>query len=130
MSVISRGFSGRRRPDGDRLPPGQYLERGFPVLSAGPTPPVNTATWKFTITAETGETARRWDWREFTALPAEQITKDIHCVTKWSKFDTHWRGVSLDTLLDGVATNAGYVMARSYGGYTTNLPLARRGMAS
>ena len=59
MSVISRGFSGRRRPDGDRLPPGQYLERGFPVLSAGPTPPVNTATWKFTITAETGETARR-----------------------------------------------------------------------
>src|ERR1700757_2622704 len=123
MNVISRGFSGRRRPDGDRLPPGQYLERGFPVLSAGPTPPVNTATWKFTITSETGETARRWDWREFTALPAEQITKDIHCVTKWSKFDTHWRGVSLDTLLDGVATNAGYVMAHSYGGYTTNLPL-------
>ena len=124
MSVISRGFSGRRRPDGDRLPPGQYLERGFPVLSAGPTPSVNTATWKFTITSETGETARRWDWREFTALPAEQITKDIHCVTKWSKFDTQWRGVSLDTLLDGVETNAGYVMARSYGGYTTNLPVA------
>jgi DMSO/TMAO reductase YedYZ molybdopterin-dependent catalytic subunit len=124
VSVISRGFSGRRRPDGDRLPPGQYLERGFPVLSAGPTPPVNTATWKFTITTEAGETARRWDWREFTALPAEQITKDIHCVTKWSKFDTHWRGVSLDTLLDGVETDAGYVMARSYGGYTTNLPLA------
>jgi len=124
VSVISRGFSSRRRPDGDRLPPGQYLERGFPVLSAGPTPPVNTATWKFTITAETGETARRWDWREFTALPAEQITKDIHCVTKWSKFDTQWRGVSLDALLDGVQTSAGYVMARSYGGYTTNLPLA------
>jgi DMSO/TMAO reductase YedYZ molybdopterin-dependent catalytic subunit len=124
VSVISRGFSGRRRPDGDRLPPGQYLERGFPVLSAGPTPSVNTATWKFTITTEAGETARRWDWQQFTALPAEQVTKDIHCVTKWSKFDTHWRGVSLDTLLDGVETNAGYVMARSYGGYTTNLPLA------
>ena len=123
MSVISRGFSGRRRPGGDRLPPGQYLESGFPVLSAGPTPPVNTANWSFTITTEAGETARRWDWKQFTALPAEQITKDIHCVTKWSKFDTHWRGVSLDTLLDGVTTNAGYVMARSYGGYTTNLPL-------
>ena len=123
MSVISRGFSGRRRPGGDRLPPGQYLESGFPVLSAGPTPPVNTANWSFTITTEAGETARRWDWKQFTALPAEQITKDIHCVTKWSKFDTHWRGVSLDTLLDGVTTNAGYVMAHSYGGYTTNLPL-------
>jgi DMSO/TMAO reductase YedYZ molybdopterin-dependent catalytic subunit len=122
VNVISRGFSGRRRPGGDRLPPGQYLETGFPVLSAGPTPPVKEATWKFTITTETGET-RHWDWKQFTALPAEQITKDIHCVTKWSKFDTHWRGVSLDTLLDGITTNAGYVMARSYGGYTTNLPL-------
>jgi DMSO/TMAO reductase YedYZ molybdopterin-dependent catalytic subunit len=57
------------------------------------------------------------------ALPQESITVDIHCVTKWSKLGTHWRGVSLDTLLDGIATNAGYVMARSYGGYTTNLPL-------
>jgi DMSO/TMAO reductase YedYZ molybdopterin-dependent catalytic subunit len=123
VNVISRGFSGRRRPDGDRLPPGQYLETGFPVLSAGPTPTVSTATWSFTITTEAGETARRWDWKQFTALPADQITKDIHCVTKWSKFDTRWRGVSLDTLLDGVTTNAGYVMARSYGGYTTNLPL-------
>jgi DMSO/TMAO reductase YedYZ molybdopterin-dependent catalytic subunit len=123
VSVISRGFSGRRRPGGDRLPPGQYLETGFPVLSAGPTPPVKTATWQFTITTETGETARSWNWEQFTALPAAQITKDIHCVTKWSKLDTHWRGVSLDTLLDGIDTSAGYVMARSYGGYTTNLPL-------
>ncbi len=123
MSVISRGFSGRRR-GGDKLPPGQYLERGFPVLSAGPTPAVKTATWQFTITTETGET-RRWDWQQFTAaLPHEDITVDIHCVTKWSKLGTRWRGVSLDTLLDGIPTNAGFVMARSYGGYTTNLPLA------
>jgi DMSO/TMAO reductase YedYZ molybdopterin-dependent catalytic subunit len=122
VNVISRGFSGRRRPGGDRLPPGQYLETGFPVLSAGPTPQVKTATWEFTITTETGQ-QQSWDWQEFTHLPAEQITTDIHCVTKWSKFDTHWRGVSLDTLLAGVTTGAGYVMARSYGGYTTNLPL-------
>lgn len=123
MNVISRGFSGRRRPGGDKLPPGQYLETGFPVLSAGPTPPVKTATWQFTITTETGET-RRWDWQQLTtALPHEDITVDIHCVTKWSKLGTRWRGVSLDTLLDGIQTNAGYVMARSYGGYTTNLPL-------
>jgi DMSO/TMAO reductase YedYZ molybdopterin-dependent catalytic subunit len=124
VSVISRGFSGRRRPDDGRLPPGQYLERGFPILQATPTPAVDTRKWQFTITTEDGATARRWDWSEFTALPAERLTKDIHCVTKWTKLDTDWRGVSCDVLLDGVETSAGYVMARSYGGYTTNLPLA------
>jgi DMSO/TMAO reductase YedYZ molybdopterin-dependent catalytic subunit len=119
--VVSRGFTGRRRDD-PKLPPGQYLERGFPVLQAGPTPPVKTETWKFTITTETGDTTR-WDWKQFTALPAEDINTDIHCVTQWSKLDTRWRGVSLDTLLTGIETNATYAMARSYGGYTTNLPL-------
>ena len=122
MSVISRGFHGRRHED-ERLPPGQYLERGFPVLSAGPTPRVGTDTWQFTITAETGAVAARWNWQQLMALPQVDVATDIHCVTKWSKLDTHWRGVSLDTLLDGIQTNAGYVMARSYGGYTTNLPL-------
>jgi DMSO/TMAO reductase YedYZ molybdopterin-dependent catalytic subunit len=121
MSVVSRGFTGRRRDD-PKLPPGQYLEHGFPVLQAGPTPPVVTATWKFTVTTEAGD-ATRWDWKQFTALPAEDITTDIHCVTQWSKLGTRWRGVSLDTLLDGIETSAAYVMARSYGGYTTNLPL-------
>jgi DMSO/TMAO reductase YedYZ molybdopterin-dependent catalytic subunit len=124
VSVISRGFSGRRRSDDGRLPPGQYLERGFPILQATPTPAVDPRKWEFTITTEDGTTARRWDWNEFKALPAERLTKDIHCVTKWTKLDTDWRGVSCDVLLDGVDTSAGYVMARSYGGYTTNLPLA------
>jgi DMSO/TMAO reductase YedYZ molybdopterin-dependent catalytic subunit len=121
VSVISRGFHGRRRGD-ERLPPGQYLERGFPVLSAGPTPRVSTDTWQFTVKTETGDT-RSWNWQQLMSLPQADVTADIHCVTKWSKLDTHWRGVSLDTLLDGIQTNAGYVMARSYGGYTTNLPL-------
>ena len=120
MSVISRGFSGRKRPDDGRLPPGQYETRDFPVLSAGPTPHIKN--WQFTITTETGD-RHRWDWAQLTALPAEDITRDIHCVTKWSKFDTSWRGVSVDTLLDGIITDAGYAMAKSYGGYTTNLPL-------
>jgi DMSO/TMAO reductase YedYZ molybdopterin-dependent catalytic subunit len=120
VSVISRGFGGRRRPSDGKLPPGQYETRDFPVLSAGPTPRIKS--WQFTVTTETGDT-HRWDWARFTALPAEKITKDIHCVTKWSKFDTNWRGVSLDTLLDGITTDAGYAMAKSYGGYTTNLPL-------
>jgi DMSO/TMAO reductase YedYZ molybdopterin-dependent catalytic subunit len=79
MSVITRGFTGRRRDD-PKLPPGQYLERGFPVLQAGPTPHVNLATWTFTVTTETGGTTR-WDWKQFTALPAEDVTTDIHCVT-------------------------------------------------
>jgi len=100
VNVVTRGFTGRRRDD-PKLPPGQYLEHGFPVLQAGPTPPVNTATWKFTITTETGETTR-WDWKQFTALPAEDITTDIHCVTQWSKLGTTWRGISLDALLHGM----------------------------
>jgi DMSO/TMAO reductase YedYZ molybdopterin-dependent catalytic subunit len=122
VSVISRGFSGRKRPGNDRLPPGQYLERGFPVLQATPTPKIDLGRWEFTITTETGARTS-WDWARFTALPSEVITRGIHCVTKWSKFDTTWRGVSLDVLLDGIQTSAGYAMARSYGGYTTNVPL-------
>ena len=122
MSLISRGFSGRRRPGDEKLPPGQYLETGFPVLSAGPTPRIGEGNWEFTITTEAGG-KHHWDWPAFTALPAEDITVDIHCVTKWSKLGTRWRGVSLDTLLADVTTSAGYVMAKSYGGYTTNLPL-------
>ena len=123
MSIISRGFSGRKREDDGRLPPGQYLERGFPILQTGPTEIVDTKTWAFTITTETGA-RRSWTWEQFLALPSQAITRDIHCVTQWTKLDTTWRGVSCDVLLDGVETNAGYVMARSYGGYTTNLPLA------
>jgi hypothetical protein len=124
VNTISRGFRGRRR-SAAKLPPGQYLEHGFPILQAGPTPSVRTATWAFTITTETGET-RRWDWKQFTALPSEDITVDIHCVTQWSKLATNWRGVSLDLLLDGVTTEAGYAMARSYGGYTTTHLRPRR----
>jgi DMSO/TMAO reductase YedYZ molybdopterin-dependent catalytic subunit len=123
VSVISRGFGGRKREDDGRLPPGQYLERGFPILQTGPTEIVDTKTWAFTITSETGA-RHSWTWEQFLALPSEVITKDIHCVTQWTKYDTTWRGVSCDVLLDAVETSAGYVMARSYGGYTTNLPLA------
>jgi DMSO/TMAO reductase YedYZ molybdopterin-dependent catalytic subunit len=123
VSVISRGFSGRRRPEDQRLPPGQYLERGFPILQTGPTEIVNTATWQFTITTEKGS-RHSWTWEQFCALPSEEVTTDIHCVTQWTKLDTAWRGVSCDVLLDGVETAASYVMAHSYGGYTTNMPLA------
>ncbi len=124
MSFVSRGFHGRRRNDVDpaRVPPGQYVTSDFPVLSAGPTPHTPLDRWNFEIDGAL-ESPRSWSWSEFRALPTETITVDIHCVTKWSKLDTAWRGVSIDTLLDGVETAAEYLVATSDGGYTTNLPL-------
>jgi len=122
MSIISRGFSGRRTPTDLKLPPGQYLTRDFPVLSAGPTPNISLDQWEFVI--DDGKSVlQRWDWKSFRDLPAENITVNLHCVTRWSKLDTSWEGVALDTLLADTKTDAGYVLARSYGGYTTNLPL-------
>ena len=124
MSFVSRGFQGRRRQDADpsRVPPGQYVTEDFPVLSAGPTPHSSLESWNFSIGGEVDE-ERGWTWAEFTALPSEEVTVDIHCVTKWSKLDTVWRGVSIDTLLDGVETSAEHVIQYSDGGYTTNVPL-------
>ena len=126
MSIpfVSRGFQGHRQREeaAQRLPPGQYLVSGFPVLSAGPTPRTPLDRWDFTIEGEVDQ-PRRWTWQEFQQLPHETITKDIHCVTKWSKLDTTWTGVSLDTLLQGITTRAPSVLAFSDGGYTTNLPL-------
>src|SRR5579871_3746665 len=114
MSPISRGFAGRRRSttDPSRVPPGQHLTGDFPVLSAGPTPHTPLQQWSFTIRGALDE-PMSWSWEEFIALPAETITVDIHCVTKWSKLDTHWRGVSVDTLLDAVDTEAQYLTAWS-----------------
>jgi DMSO/TMAO reductase YedYZ molybdopterin-dependent catalytic subunit len=124
VSYVSRGFRGRRRTDerSDRVPPGQYVTDDFPVLSAGPTPHTPLDQWTFSIVGEIDE-PREWTWEEFRALPSETPTVDIHCVTKWSKLDTSWEGVSVDTLLEGVETNAEYATAFCDGGYTTNLPL-------
>jgi DMSO/TMAO reductase YedYZ molybdopterin-dependent catalytic subunit len=123
MPLISCGFHGRRGGDGppNRVPPGQYLTDDFPVLSAGPTPRTPLSKWTFSI--DGGREPKSWTWEEFRALPSDEITTDIHCVTKWSKLDTHWRGVSIDTLLDGVDTSAEHVIQFSDGGYTTNTPL-------
>ncbi|GAA4637973.1 sulfite oxidase-like oxidoreductase [Actinoallomurus vinaceus] len=122
MGIVSPGFHGRRRGEGVKLPPGQYLTEDFPVLSAGPTPRIRTEDWEFTVTTETGQ-KHRWTWQDLTELPSETPTVDIHCVTKWSKLGTTWEGVSLDTLLADVDTAADYALVHSYGGYTTNLPL-------
>jgi DMSO/TMAO reductase YedYZ molybdopterin-dependent catalytic subunit len=126
MSPVSRGFRQlHRAPVGQesRVPPGQYVTEGFPVLSAGPTPHTPLEKWTFSIT-QGGQAKKSWTWQEFRALPVEAITSDIHCVTRWSKLGTEWRRVSLDTLLDQAGYDAPYVMAFCDGGYTTNLPIA------
>jgi DMSO/TMAO reductase YedYZ molybdopterin-dependent catalytic subunit len=127
---VTRGFVGRRMPAGpedsrDRIPPGQYLTRDFPVLSAGPTPRTPLERWSFTIDGLVKE-PMTWTWSELTALPDREWIVDISCVTKWTKLDMRWRGVSVDTLLESVDLDptAAFVIAYSDGGYTTNLPLA------
>jgi DMSO/TMAO reductase YedYZ molybdopterin-dependent catalytic subunit len=122
---LSRGFSGRRRaPEGmaARIPPGQYYESGFPVLTAGPTPRVASEEWSFRVDGMVGE-PKEWSWAELHELAFEDVPCDIHCVTKWSKLDTSFRGVSVDTLLDAAEPLGAYAMAFSFGGYTTNLSI-------
>jgi len=124
--MISRGFSGRRRPADveKRLPPGQYLTTDFPVLSAGPTPHTPLDKWTFILEGLV-QSPKRWTWEEFQKLPTQTFTVDISCVTKWTKLDMKWRGVTVDALLEAVQLlpNAQFVMAFSNGGYTTNIPL-------
>lgn len=123
---FNRGFSGHRQGVDlrERIPPGQHLVRDFPVLSAGPTPRISLDSWSFTLDGLVAAPVT-WTWDQLMTLPAEQITVDINCVTTWSKLDTHWTGVSLDTLFQQATLDpaAHFLMASSYGGYTTNLPL-------
>jgi DMSO/TMAO reductase YedYZ molybdopterin-dependent catalytic subunit len=122
MALVTRGFGGRRRDPDSKLPPGQTLVRDWPVLSAGATPRISPADWRFSVQTETGD-AREWTWDEFRDLGLEDVTMDIHCVTHWSKLQMPWRGVPLDLVFENIDTTYQYVMAHSYGGYTTNVPL-------
>jgi len=122
---VSRGFTGRRRTQdelAERLPPGQYAESGFPVLTAGPTPEVPTDEWRLRIDGMVAQPSE-WTWEEFHELPFEKVPCDIHCVTKWSKLGTSFGGVSLDVLLEAAEPLGAYAMAHSHGGYTTNLAI-------
>ncbi len=125
--MATRGFLGRRPADGEaaRLPPGQYRTDDFPVLSMGPTPTVDLATWTFTL-SNGPRPLRRWTWAEFEALPHTTWQGDIHCVTKWSKFDTRWEGVTIDDLFAaaGVTPATPWLLATSFDGYDTNVPCA------
>jgi DMSO/TMAO reductase YedYZ molybdopterin-dependent catalytic subunit len=124
---FTRGFQGRRRrPDDERLPPGQYdTGDDWPVLTAEATPHLATAEWTFTVDGLV-EHEVTWTWDEIRALPGSTFEGDIHCVTTWSKLGVTFAGVSVDTLLAAARPlpSATFVLARSHTGYTTNLPLA------
>ena len=117
---ISRGFVGNRHATtaaANRIPPGQHEVKDFPVLSAGPTPRVRLDQWTFTIEGLVRQKVR-WTWDEFLKLPAQAFVVDIHCVTKWTKLDTQWMGVSVDTLFEHVELDprAQFVsLSRSFG---------------
>jgi DMSO/TMAO reductase YedYZ molybdopterin-dependent catalytic subunit len=126
--MVTRGFSGRRTPPDvtDRIPPGQALTTDFPVLSAGPTPRVRTESWAFALKVGP-RPVKSWTWAEFNALPKTRLTRDIHCVTTWSKLDTDWEGVLVDDLLAAAGLDAPptpYVLAHGFDGYSTNVPTA------
>jgi DMSO/TMAO reductase YedYZ molybdopterin-dependent catalytic subunit len=125
--MTTRGFRGRQQPleIAERLPPGQSLTEDFPVLSAGPTPRIRTEDWSFTLKVGVKPIAK-WNWAEFNALPQTKMTRDIHCVTKWSKLNTPWQGVMIDDILAaaGVTAPTGFTLAHSYDGYSTNVPTA------
>jgi DMSO/TMAO reductase YedYZ molybdopterin-dependent catalytic subunit len=122
MGIFTRGFGGRREPEAASLPPGQHLTDGFPVLTAGPTQYVETDDWSLTITTETND-RQTWSWDDLMAMPVDDVEVDIHCVTRWSKLGTRWRGVPVDAFFEEIESTGDYVMAHSHGGYTTNLPL-------
>lgn len=116
----------QRLREAGRLPPGQALTLKFPVLHYGPVPPFNPATWDFRVWGEV-EREGHWTWEEFNRLPRTRITMDIHCVTRWSKADTLWEGVSVRSLVDQglirIKPAAQFVMQHAEFGFTVNLPL-------
>ncbi|VIO72789.1 hypothetical protein CI1B_44360 [Bradyrhizobium ivorense] len=123
---VSRGFKSKRQTsEQGRLPPGQYRTTDFPILSAGPTPDIRVADWKLALQLG-GSLVRAWTWDEFEALPQTTLNTDIHCVTKWTKLDTTWQGVSFDDLLKSAGLEKppqAFVMAHCDGGYTTSVPV-------
>jgi DMSO/TMAO reductase YedYZ molybdopterin-dependent catalytic subunit len=124
LDLFNRRAKEDRERFGDRLPPGQKLTDGWPVLHYGGIPEIDLASWKFSVVGLV-EDEVHFTWDDFMALPQTTLRSDIHCVTHWSKFDNDWTGVRIGDLLSGVKRKPGvkHVMVHSYGGYTTNIPL-------
>ncbi len=124
--LINRRQDEENKRSEGRLPPGQALTQKFPVLHYGSVPSFNPATWDFRVWGEVEEPVR-WSWEEFNQLPRTRLTMDIHCVTRWSKFDTDWEGVSVRTLIEQKLIcprpTAKFVMQHAEYGFTANLPL-------
>ena len=128
MSIIETNmalkFFQKPEPDNsDRVPPGQYLAKGFPVLTYGDTPQISTENWQLKVWGLL--TPKTFSWSDFMGLPHYEFTKDFHCVTRWSKLDVKWTGIKITDFIDllDVDPKATYIMQHCYGGYTTNLPL-------
>jgi DMSO/TMAO reductase YedYZ molybdopterin-dependent catalytic subunit len=124
--VLKRRQDEERLREEKRLPPGQSLTYKFPVLHYGPVPAFDPSTWDFRVFGEVQE-ERRWTWDEFQKLPRKQVKMDIHCVTRWSKTDTTWEGVSLRQLVDegliALKPSAKFVMQHCEYGFTVNIPI-------
>ena len=124
--MVTRGFFGKGNDNLDkkRLPPGQYLENRFPVLSAEPTPDINLLDWKLSFSYN-NEIMAEIDWNSLIKIESTELTKDIHCVTRWTKFDMNWRGVSVQNIIKSLDLEvpSDWVMIGSSTGYTTNLPI-------
>lgn len=121
--IINEDFVPKRNGSA-RLPPGQYETKDFPVLSLGPTPQIDIRDWKLKISGLV-ENPLVFSWDEVMALPHADVIRDIHCVTKWSKFDTDWSGVFLDEFFTraGLKAEATHLLAYSADGYSTNIPI-------
>ena len=126
MSFFERNRArlAERGIDPERLPPGQYATERFPTLSAAEVPDVDLDAWDFTVGGLVG-TTHRWTWQEFRQLPSKRVVADIHCVTKWSKFDTKWTGIRVRDIWERISAsgNATHVLVKAYHGYTANLPV-------
>jgi len=124
--LINRQDQEKQMDKEGRLPPGQSLTQKFPVLHYGRIHQIEIDTWEFSIRGEVDQ-EMTWNWQEFSQLPRTELKMDIHCVTRWSKFDTNWGGVSVKTLIDEsiiqLKSSAKYVLQYAEGGYTCNLPL-------
>jgi DMSO/TMAO reductase YedYZ molybdopterin-dependent catalytic subunit len=126
QSIFARKEEEEKVKREGRLPPGQALTNRFPVLHYGPVPRFNPATWDLRVFGEVEE-EKRWTWDEFQKLPRANVKMDIHCVTRWSKFDTEWEGVSIKTLVDEglirLKPTAKYLLQHCEYGFTVNVPL-------
>lgn len=109
--------------ESDRVPPGQYLAKGFPVLTYGDTPQIATEDWQFRVSGLA--ITKTFSWSDFMDMPQTQFTADFHCVTRWSKLDVKWTGIKVTDFMQRVEldNSATHILQHCYGGYTTNLPI-------